>query len=102
MYHDNKVYLLSHPLLKLPKERLNYYRQLGLGIIEIDTLEEMPDDADFWYWTRKQLERYKDEDGNYSPGYEALAEAGEFIVDNALLAQKKRPYGINASSAKKR
>jgi aspartate carbamoyltransferase len=60
-FPGNEVYLLSPDELKLSKE--DFDRVKGkIKLYEIDSMEKLPKDADFWYWTRVQKERFKSEE----------------------------------------
>lgn len=59
LFPKNTIYLLSPQQLKLSREDLAQYTEKGLTIYEVDSLEKLPNDADFWYWTRVQKERFK-------------------------------------------
>ncbi len=58
-FKNNKVILLSPKELKLKKEDLNQLVKKGLSITEIDSEKNIPKNADVWYWTRVQKERFK-------------------------------------------
>ena len=61
IFPNNTVYLLSPKQLRLQKEELEQYKKDGLTIYEVETMDDLPKDADFWYWTRVQKERFKTE-----------------------------------------
>jgi aspartate carbamoyltransferase catalytic subunit len=56
-------------------------RRHGLKIVEIESETDMPKDADVWYWTRVQKERFKD-----LKEYEKIKNA--FIITPELLKKK--------------
>lgn len=58
LYTDNTNYLLSPESLRLPREDLAELTRGSLKLIEIDSVDDIPKDADFWYWTRVQKERF--------------------------------------------
>lgn len=60
MFPGNVVYLLSHESLRLDRSTLQELQDKGLAVIEIDSPEDIPKDVGFWYWTRTQKERFKD------------------------------------------
>ncbi|MFA6081509.1 MAG: aspartate carbamoyltransferase [Patescibacteria group bacterium] len=60
MYSGNTIYLLSPKQLKLSREEFVYYTKKGIKLIEISSIDEIPDDCHFWYWTRVQKERFTD------------------------------------------
>lgn len=59
LFQGNTIYLLSPNLLKLDRKDLEKYKKAGLKIIEIEDMAQIPKNADFWYWTRVQKERFK-------------------------------------------
>lgn len=59
LFPNNKVFLLSPKQLKLQKDMLKHFKDNGLKIFEISKTEDLPKNADFWYWTRVQKERFK-------------------------------------------
>jgi aspartate carbamoyltransferase catalytic subunit len=59
LYKNNTFYLLSPKELQLPRETFNKLNDRGIKLIEIIDEKDMPKDADFWYWTRVQKERFK-------------------------------------------
>lgn len=59
IFKNNTIYLLSPQILTLSEEELTEYRKRGLTIHEIKSMDEIPKNADFWYWTRVQKERFK-------------------------------------------
>ncbi len=59
IFKNNTIYLLSPTILKLSKKELAEYRKRGLTIHEIQSMDEIPKTANFWYWTRVQKERFK-------------------------------------------
>ncbi|MBI4080659.1 MAG: aspartate carbamoyltransferase, partial [Candidatus Levybacteria bacterium] len=60
LYKNNTMYVLSPKELRLKASDLAFYKKRGIKLIEIDSEEEIPPDANFWYWTRVQKERFKD------------------------------------------
>jgi aspartate carbamoyltransferase catalytic subunit len=87
LYKNNIVYLLSPKELKLSKEDFLEYSSRGVKLIEISKQEEMPKDANFWYWTRVQKERFASMEI-----YEKLKL--QFIVTADLINQKAGPDTI--------
>lgn len=59
LYKNNVIYLLSPKELKLSKENLLNFSKRGIKLIEIENEKDIPKNADFWYWTRVQKERFK-------------------------------------------
>lgn len=60
LFKNNTLYLLSPSQLKL---NTNEFKSLSKNtkLIEISDTKDMPKNADFWYWTRVQKERFKNE-----------------------------------------
>jgi aspartate carbamoyltransferase len=58
LFPNNTIYLLSPTELRLDKRELDRYKKMGLTIIEIENMNQIPSSADFWYWTRVQKERF--------------------------------------------
>ncbi|EKD86131.1 MAG: hypothetical protein ACD_37C00457G0001 [uncultured bacterium] len=61
LYKGNTVYLLSPKELRLSREDFTNFSQRGVKLIEIFSEKDMPKNADLWYWTRVQKERFKNE-----------------------------------------
>lgn len=61
LYPNNTLYLLSPKELKLSKNDLDEFKKRKIKLIEIFSEKDMPKNADFWYWTRVQKERFEDE-----------------------------------------
>ncbi len=81
LFENNTIYLLSPQILKLPKEEKALFEKRGLKLIEIHNSQDIPKNADVWYWTRVQKERFK----NLSD-YEKVKHS--FIVTPNLLREK--------------
>lgn len=58
LYKKNTLYLLSPHQLKLSKEDFNNFTKRGIKLIQIENENDIPKNADFWYWTRVQKERF--------------------------------------------
>lgn len=58
LFPNNTIYLLSPPELRLDRRELESHKKMGLTIIEIESMSQIPKKADFWYWTRVQKERF--------------------------------------------
>lgn len=80
-YKNNTVYLLSPNQLKLEPSFIKLIQEQGVKLIEISSQKEIPQDCDFWYWTRVQKERFTDK-----KEYENLK--NRFVVTPELLAEK--------------
>jgi len=81
LFKNNTIYLLSPKTLKLSSQDKEMFIKKGLHLNEIHTTDEMPGDADVWYWTRVQKERF-----NNLKDYEKVKNS--FIVTPALMQQK--------------
>lgn len=62
LYPNNTIYLLSPKELRLSKEDFNNFSKRGIKLIEIEKESEIPKNANVWYWTRVQKERFKNLD----------------------------------------
>lgn len=58
IYKKNTMYLLSPKQLRLSRDDFSFYEKRGLKLIEISSEKKIPKDANFWYWTRIQKERF--------------------------------------------
>ena len=81
MYPNNTIYLLSPKQLKLSREEFDLYTKRGINLIEIDSIDQIPSDCHFWYWTRVQKERFSDK-----KEYERLKLS--FILTKKLVSKK--------------
>ncbi len=59
LYRKNTLYLLSLHELQLSKKDFLDFSKRGVELIQIESEKEIPKNADFWYWTRVQKERFK-------------------------------------------
>lgn len=80
LFKNNTLYLLSPKELKLTRQDYSNFSNRGIKLIEIHSEKEMPKNADFWYWTRVQKERFKD-----LKIYEKVKKS--FIVTEKLLKE---------------
>ena len=78
LYPNNNIYLLSPNELRLSKKDCKDFSSRGVKLVEIGSEKEMPKNANFWYWTRVQKERFKNIDD-----YEKVKNL--FIVSPKLL-----------------
>lgn len=78
LYKNNTVYLLSPKQLRLPNEEIDMLSKRGINLIPIEDEKDIPKNADIWYWTRVQKERFENE-----KDYEKLK--NKFIVTKNLL-----------------
>lgn len=76
-FKKNKLYLLSPQELKLNKNDYTEFSK-NIELMEINDEKLIPKNADFWYWTRVQKERFKNK-----KNYEKVK--NKFIVSNKLL-----------------
>lgn len=58
LFKGNTSYLLSPKELRLSRELFAMFERRGMKLIEIESEKDMPKNADFWYWTRVQKERF--------------------------------------------
>lgn len=59
LYNKNTLYLLSPKELELSHDDFSDLFNRGIRLIKIQSVDEIPKDAHFWYWTRVQKERFK-------------------------------------------
>lgn len=84
LYKGNTIYLLSPKELRLSKDDYKEITGRGIKLIEIDSEKDLPKNAQFWYWTRVQKERFTS-----TEAYEKVK--NKFIVTPDLL----KTYGNN-------
>lgn len=58
LFKNNTAYLLSPKALKLSDDDKKTFQNRGIKIIEIISEKDIPKNADIWYWTRVQKERF--------------------------------------------
>lgn len=58
LYPKNTIYLLSPRSLKLSRKDYSYFQKKVLKLVEIENEKDIPKNADVWYWTRVQKERF--------------------------------------------
>lgn len=80
IFPNNTIYLLSPKELKLPKEIFQTVSN-KIKLIEIYSDQEIPENCNFWYWTRVQKERFSD-----LKEYEKIKTS--FILTKKLLQKK--------------
>jgi len=83
-YKGNTVYLLSPQELRLREEERSVFASLPISLVEIEDREQIPEDANFWYWTRVQKERFKNPEE-----YEAIKD-GMVLTGDLLKMQNNR------------
>lgn len=81
IFSKNTIYLLSPKQLKLAKKDFEEAKKRGIKLIEIKSVEEIPSDCHFWYWTRVQKERFSNKQE-----YEKLKLS--FILTKKLVDKK--------------
>lgn len=80
LYKNNTIYLLSPKELQISREDSTDFTKRGLKLIEITSEKDMPKNADFWYWTRVQKERF--------PSLEAYEKVkNKFILSEKLVKE---------------
>lgn len=84
LFKKNTVYLLSPRQLQLSRDEFVYFRGRGLTIIEITSEKDIPQNCDFWYWTRIQKERLASLEA-----YQDIAKS-TFVVTPQLLREQAR------------
>lgn len=78
LFKNNLIYLLAPETLKLDGQEKARLQKTGIKLKEIERVEDIPKNCDFWYWTRVQKERFKSES-------EYQKVNNKFIVDKKLL-----------------
>lgn len=78
LYTGNTLYLLAPEELQL---KVGEYKDSGLTLKVITDENEIPEYADFWYWTRVQKERFENKND-----YEAIK--NKFVLTEKLLNEK--------------
>ncbi len=81
LYKNTTLYLLSPKELQLSREELQDCTKRGLKLIEITSEKDIPKNADFWYWTRVQKERFK-----AMEAYEKVK--NKFVVTEKLVTER--------------
>ena len=80
-YKGNKLYLLSPKELRLSRALRSRLEGVELEIHEINSEKEMPKNADFWYWTRVQKERFSSQ-----KEYEKVK--NRFVLNTKLIKER--------------
>ncbi len=80
LYSGTTLYLLSPKELKLSKTDFDEFNKRNLKLVEIFNEKDMPKNADFWYWTRVQKERFSSVEA-----YEKVK--NKFIVTEKLVKE---------------
>ena len=87
LYPGNEIYLLSPDKLRLPLADFKDFEERGIALHDIGSMDELPSDLDFWYWTRVQKERFQNED-------EYNEVNNQFIVTSDILNRYAGPETI--------
>lgn len=87
LFKNNTLYLLSPKELKLSRDDYSNFSKRGIKLIEIQNVKDIPKNADFWYWTRVQKERFSN-----LQEYEKVKSG--FIVTEKLLKDYGNPKMI--------
>lgn len=87
MYQNTTLYLLSPKELRLSRADFKHFSEKGIKLIEIFSEKDMPKNADFWYWTRVQKERFTSE-----AAYEKVK--NKFIVTEELMKEMAGKHTI--------
>lgn len=87
LFKNNTLYLLSPKELKLSNNDYSNFSKRGIKLIEIQNVKDMPRNADFWYWTRVQKERFSN-----LKEYEKVKSS--FVVTEKLLKDYGNPKMI--------
>lgn len=78
LYRNNAFYLLSSKELRLSRKDFKDFSKRGIKLVEIGREKDIPKNANFWYWTRTQKERFKN-----LKDYEKVN--NHFILDKKLI-----------------
>lgn len=78
LFKNNRAFLLSPKQLRLSKADFFDFSKQGIQLIEIENEKEIPKNANVWYWTRVQKERFKNK-----KEYEKVK--NRFVVTKSLL-----------------
>ncbi|MDE2025096.1 MAG: aspartate carbamoyltransferase [Patescibacteria group bacterium] len=60
LFKNVTIYALTPGKLKLSREDYENFTERGVKIVEISEVADIPKNANFWYWTRVQKERFED------------------------------------------
>lgn len=59
LFKNNTLYLLSPKKLRLNNSDMKEFTKRDIKLVEIYDYKNIPKNAEFWYWTRVQKERFK-------------------------------------------
>jgi aspartate carbamoyltransferase len=60
LFNDVTIYLMAPQILKLDPQVIKELQKTNITLVEIENEEKIPQDCNFWYWTRVQKERFTD------------------------------------------
>lgn len=60
LFEGNEINVISPLELGLTPREVEYFESRGIKINILESMEQIPKEADFWYWTRVQKERFED------------------------------------------
>ncbi len=83
LYKGIKLILLAPPSLPMPADLITLLQSQGVEITEAASIEEVAQQADVWYITRVQKERFEDESA-----YSAVQ--GSYSVNAQLVSRMKQ------------
>ncbi|MEO7018982.1 MAG: aspartate carbamoyltransferase [Ktedonobacteraceae bacterium] len=81
LFPHNRLTILAPATLRLTQDDLVSFSSRGIELAEIASTKEIPEDCNFWYWTRLQKERFSSPEE-----YQELV-AGKFVATPELLAR---------------
>jgi len=82
LFRPKKIYLISHPLLKMRENVKRYLRSRGIEFEEVERADDVIEELDVLYVTRIQKERFPD-----PSEYEKVK--GTYIVNMRLISKAK-------------
>ena len=83
LFSPRKIYLISHPLLRMRENVKRYLRNKGIEFEEVERVDDVIEELDVLYVTRIQKERFPD-----PSEYEKVK--GTYAVNMRLLSKAKR------------
>ncbi|HEX2914941.1 MAG TPA: aspartate carbamoyltransferase [Chloroflexia bacterium] len=87
LYQGVKLILIAPPSLPMPTEQVELLKKRGVEIRHAESIEEVSKEADVWYITRVQKERFENQaaysavQGSYSVNTETVSR----MKDNAII-----------------
>jgi aspartate carbamoyltransferase len=79
LYPNNTLYVLAPQRLRLTRDDVVSFRDRGVRLIEIQRAEDIPQECDFWYWTRVQKERFDSPEEYQNAQYEIVVATPELL-----------------------